>query len=109
MVPLRTQYYDYSMYEGRWQSDEENLYDNTYLQFDADGNWQLYSDNEVIDEGYLRYDAEEDVTYVRGYRNSTVADGFIKMEGDRLNISTCGYFNYLDGRGGQWHADGGGD
>lgn len=30
------------------------------------------------------------------------------MDGyDLLYISTCGYFNYLDGRGGQWQGDAG--
>lgn len=87
---------DYSMYEGLWLSDADNVYENTYLQFDDIGGWQLYVDNEVIDEGYLQYDEEESLIYARGYRNSAVADGFIRMEDDRLNISTCGYFSCVD-------------
>lgn len=50
---------DFSMYEGLWLSDEENLYDNAYIKFDAEGNWKLYSGGEVIDEGYLGYESEE--------------------------------------------------
>ena len=87
---------DYSMYEGLWLSDADNVYENTYLQFDDIGGWQLYVDNEVIDDGYLQYDEEDSLIYVRGYRNSAVADGFIRMEDGRLNISTCGYFSYVD-------------
>lgn len=30
-------YYDYSMYEGLWLSDEENLYPDTYILFTEQG------------------------------------------------------------------------
>ena len=100
---------DFSMYEGLWLSDKENLYNNAYLQIDAQGNWQLYSGGNEIDNGYLWYDTEEDLIYVSSSRGGAMDDGFIQMEGDRLNITTCGYFNYLDGRDGQWQGAGGGN
>ncbi len=98
---------DLSIYEGLWLSNEENLYENTYLQFDAEGNWQLYSDGEVKDYGYLQYDAEDGLTYARGNLNSAMDDGFVSIDGDRINISTCGSFDYLDGRGGRWEGNAG--
>ncbi|MGN0375416.1 MAG: hypothetical protein ACI4EN_07945 [Butyrivibrio sp.] len=101
--------YDFSMYEGLWQSDEENLYPDTYLQFDAEGNWQLYSDGDEIDNGYLWYETEDGLTYSHSSLGGAMDEGFVRIEGDRLNISTCGYFNYLDGRGGQWEGAGGGN
>lgn len=100
---------DFSIYEGLWQSDEVNLYPDAYLQFDAEGNWKLYSNGETIDEGYLKYDSDEDEIYAYSKRGGAIDGGIISMEGDQLNISTCGYFNYLDGRGGQWQGDSGGN
>lgn len=100
---------DFSIYEGLWQSDEVNLYPDAYLQLDAEGNFRLTSNGETIDEGYLKYDANEDEIYTYSKRGGAIDGGIISMEGDQLNISTCGYFNYLDGRGGQWQGDSGGN
>ena len=58
--------------------------------------------------GYLWYDTEENLIYVTSYRGGAIDGGYISVEGDRLNISSCGYFNYIDGRGGQWQGGGSG-
>ena len=41
--------------------------------------------------------------------SSDNSDGLfsIRIEGGKLNISVCGCFNYLDGRGGEWQGGGG--
>ena len=98
---------DFSLYEGLWLSDENNLYPGQYLQFDSKGNWELYSDGEKIDEGYLKYDADEGEVYISSIRGGAIDGGIARMsEVDRINISTSGSYNYLDGRGGQWQGDG---
>jgi len=98
---------DFSLYEGLWLSDENNLYPGQYLQFDSKGNWELYSDGEKIDEGYLKYDADEGEVYIYSIRGGAIDGGIARMsEVDRINISTSGSYNYLDGRGGQWQGDG---
>ena len=98
---------DFSLYEGLWLSDENNLYPSQYLQFDSKGNWELYSDGEKIDEGYLKYDADEGEVYIYSIRGGAIDGGIARMsEVDRINISTSGSYNYLDGRGGQWQGDG---
>ena len=99
---------DFSLYEGLWLSDENNLYPGQYLQFDSKGNWELYSDGEKIDEGYLKYDADEGEVYIYSIRGGAIDGGIARMsEVDRINISTSGSYNYLDGRGGQWQGAGG--
>ena len=98
---------DFSLYEGLWLSDENNLYPGQYLQFDSKGNWELYFDGEKIDEGYLKYDADEGEVYIYSIRGGAIDGGIARMsEVDRINISTSGSYNYLDGRGGQWQGDG---
>ncbi len=99
---------DFSMYEGLWKGDANNQFDEAYIEFDADGFWQLYSGGDAIDDGYLWYESEEDVTYIYSYQDGAVNGGRVKLEGDQLYISTLGYFDYLDGRGGQWQGDNGG-
>ena len=98
---------DYSIFEGLWLSDEVNLYPDTYIQLDAEGNFTLFSGGEEIDNGYLKYEAGEGEIYTYSARGGAIDGGIIQIEGDQLNISTCGYFNYLDGRGGVWQGDGG--
>lgn len=66
---------DFSIYEGLWQSDEENLYPDTYLQFDAEGNWELSSGGEEIDNGNLGYVSEEGLTYVYSSRDGAIDGG----------------------------------
>lgn len=107
MDPPDDAVYDLSMYEGLWQSDRVNLYENAYLQFDAKGNFTLYSADGEIDKGYLWYDEAEELVFTNSEQGGAIDDGIIGMEGDLLNISTCGYFKYLDGRGGEWQGDGG--
>ncbi len=43
---------DFSMYEGLWKGDANNQFDEAYIEFDADGFWQLYSGGDAIDDGY---------------------------------------------------------
>ena len=95
------------LYEGIWLGDVDNQYD--YIEFDADGNWQLYSGDDAIDDGYLWYDAESDTTYIYSYQSSAIDGGYVEAEGDRLYITTLGYFNYGDGMENYWYEDGGGD
>lgn len=101
-------YYDYSMYEGLWLSADNNLYPDTYLQLDAHGKWTLTKDGEETDNGYLQYNDEEVKIYAYSNLGGAIDGGYLSMDGDdRLYISTCGYFNYLDGRGGQWQGGSG--
>ena len=93
------------LYEGLWLSEITDQYD--YLEIDADGNWQLFSDGYILDEGYLWYDPEWDTTYVYSTLDGFMDGGCIEMEGDQIYIDVCGYFDYLDGRGGQWQGAGG--
>ena len=55
----------------------------------------------------IKYDADVGEIYTHSQRGGAIDDGIVRIEGDQLNISTCGYFNYLDGRGGQWQGAGG--
>ena len=97
-----------SMYEGLWLCEVTDQYD--YLQFDVDGNWQLYQGGNVIDEGYLQYDPEDNTTYICSNLDGAIGGGSVELEDDdRLYITTAGDFNYLDGRGGQWQGDIGGN
>ena len=84
---------DYSMYEGIWLNDANDQYDS--IGIDAKGNWQLYSSGDVIEEGYLKYEPEEDVTYVCTYQGSDIDDGYVDLDGDQLYISTLGSFHYF--------------
>ena len=93
------------LYEGLWLSEVTDQYD--YLEIDADGNWQLFSDGYVLDEGYLWYDPEWDTTFVYSTLDGFMDGGCIELEGDQIYIDVCGYFDYLDGRGGQWQGAGG--
>ena len=86
---------DFSVYEGVWLGDEDNLYDNIYIEIDWEGNWQLYSGDDMIDEGYL-YVLEGDGTYVYSYEDGALNGGCVEAEGDRLYIDTAGYFTYAD-------------
>lgn len=100
-------YYDYSMYEGLWLSDEENLYPDTYILFTKQGSWQLTKDGDTIDEGYIWYEESDGsvTTHVTSEVGGAIDGGYITTSGDRINITTCGDFNYLDGRNGEWQGD----
>ncbi|MCI6886385.1 MAG: hypothetical protein MR868_03910 [Lachnospiraceae bacterium] len=93
------------LYEGLWLSEVTDQYD--YLEIDADGNWQLFSDGYVLDEGYLWYDPEWDTTFVYSTLDGFMDGGCIELEGDQIYIDICGYFDYPDGRNGQWQGAGG--
>lgn len=111
--PTDDEFSEFGIYEGLWLSDEDNQYDGMYIEFDREGNWQLYSGGDVIDQGYL-YILEGDVlegdgTYICSYQGGAIEGGYVEVEGDRLYIDTVGYFDYLDGRDGQWQGAGGGN
>lgn len=100
-------YYDYSMYEGLWLSDDNNLYPDTYILFTKQGSWQLTKDGDTIDEGYIWYEESDGniTTHVTSEVDGAIDGGYITIDGDRINITTCGDFNYLDGRNGEWQSD----
>lgn len=61
-----------SPYVGRWLCVFTDECD--YLEFDSDGNWQLWFEGNVIDEGYLWYDEEtKPVVWIYSKRESDVA------------------------------------
>lgn len=84
---------DYNIYVGIWLRDANDQSD--FIDIDAEGDWRLYSNGDMIDEGYLWYEPEEDVTYIYTYQDSDIDDGYVDLDGDRLNISTLGSFHYL--------------
>ena len=78
----------------------------------------------MIDEGDLLYFEEQGyAVYIRSKLGSSIngggicvestglsfSDDDVGLDGGRLYFSDYGYFNYLDGRDGQWHGDGGGN
>lgn len=95
---------DFSMYEGIWLGEANNEYD--YIEFDADGNWQLYLTGDVVDEGYLRYEPEWEAVYA--YSSLDDSGSRIALENGQLYITSFGYFNYGDGMEYYWY-EGGGD
>ena len=80
------------LYEGLWLSEEADQCD--YLDINALGNWSLYFDGTVIDEGFLSYDAEEDTTYIYSNLGGAVDGDFIELDRDSLYIPTFGYFSH---------------
>lgn len=85
---------DFSMYEGIWIGEEENMFPNMYIYFDSEGKWQLDSDGELVDEGYL-YFLGDDGPYLFSYESGALDGGYVEVEGDRLYISTAGYFTQI--------------
>ena len=110
---------DFSMYEGIWRSDVDNQYSDAYIMFDAEGYWQFYIADEMVDEGYLLYEPVWDYVYVDGIQDSTIEGGQVELVEDRLYITTIGYFNrdvledypyksdnpYYNGDSGVYHRD----
>ena len=83
------------IYEGVWLSYPDNPYDDIYyIEFDRDGSWQLHSEIDVIDDGYL-YTADDGFTYVCSYQEGEIGGGYIELDDDQLYISTLGYFSHL--------------
>ena len=87
-------------------------------------NRQLWFNGDVIDEGDLLYFEEQGyAVYIRSKLGSAIngggtcvessglcfSDDAVGLDGGQLYFSDYGYFNYLDGRDGQWHGDGGGN
>lgn len=83
------------MYEGVWLGDADNLYDDIYIEFNREGYWRLYLSGEMADEGFLLYAPVRDYVYVDGVQDSTIEGGRVELEGDRLYITTLGYFRHL--------------
>lgn len=77
-----------SRYVGHWMCVFTDEFD--YLDIDRDGNWQLWFEGNVIDEGYLWYDEEESITWSCSKRES---DG----EGTSIGeLETDGGFWFCD-------------
>lgn len=87
--------YDFSDFEGVWLADEDNLYEDCYIEFDWDGSWYLNVAEETIDQGYLLYDSVWDCIYVECLWDTAIADGEVILDGDLLYIDTLGYFEHL--------------
>ena len=96
---------DFSVYEGVWQGDANNLYDACIIEFDAEGNWQFYINGDLVDEGDLQYDPEREAVCVRSSRGGAIEGGGVEMENGRLSIDTCGYFDIFDGTEDDWYSD----
>ena len=96
-IVVRDPTYDdeFGIYEGVWLSYPDNPYDDIYyIEFDRDGSWQLHSEIDVIDDGYL-YTADDGFTYVCSYQEGEIGGGYIELDDDQLYISTLGYFSHL--------------
>lgn len=80
-------------YAGSWVSTEDNMYEGMSLEIDLEGNWELYSGNDLIDEGYL-YVVEGEGTFVYSEKAGALDGGKIEFDGEKLFIDTVGYFSY---------------
>lgn len=99
---------DYSVYEGFWLSEANDQYDS--IEIDAEGDWQLYFNGDIIDEGYLWYKPEENITYVYSHRDSEASIGYANQDDGQLYISSLGSFQYhantVSHFQGIWYLDG---
>ncbi|MGM9658815.1 MAG: hypothetical protein ACI3W9_07510 [Eubacteriales bacterium] len=86
---------DFSDYEGTWISSEDNMYENISIEFDREGNWRLYSGDDMIDDGYLHI-SEDKGTCIYSYQDGALNGGCVELEGERLLIDTAGYFTCVD-------------
>ena len=86
---------DFSDYEGTWISSEDNMYENISIEFDREGNWRLYSGDDMIDDGYL-YISGDKGTCIYSYQDGALNGGCVELEGERLLIDTVGYFTCVD-------------
>ncbi|MGN0404586.1 MAG: hypothetical protein ACI4F1_05145 [Bariatricus sp.] len=84
---------DYSVYQGVWLCDTDSQFD--FIDINAEGDWEIYSNGDVIDEGYFWYIPEDDVTYVYSHVDEDVDDGYVELDGAQLYISTIGSFHCL--------------
>lgn len=94
---------DFSDYEGIWLGESNNDYD--YLEIDAEGNWSLYLNDDVVADGYLQYEPEWEGIYAYNYQDGS-GGRFVLEDNGQLYITTYGYFNYGDGMENIWYDDG---
>lgn len=94
---------DFSDFEGIWLGESNNDYD--YLEIDAEGNWSLYLSDDVVADGYLKYEPEWESIYAYNYQDGS-GGRFVLEDNGQLYISTYGYFNYGDGMENIWYDDG---
>lgn len=97
--PEDAEYPDYSMFNGLWKGDGNNL----YLLFDY-GSWTYSDDGYTLDQGYTQYDANGDAK-LRSIVEGPIDGSYITIDGDLINVNTIGDFNYFDGRNGVWERD----
>lgn len=94
---------DFSDFEGIWLGESNNDYD--YLEIDDEGNWSLYLSDDVVADGYLKYEPEWESIYAYNYQDGS-GGRFVLEDNGQLYISTYGYFNYGDGMENIWYDDG---
>lgn len=83
----------YSEYEGVWITDSDERFGWTHIVFDAFGNWQLYSYDQINDEGCLSL-SDQNTTCMYSYHGGAVDGCNIELENGQLYIVGLGYFNY---------------
>ena len=81
---------DVSAYTGIWLGEAENDYDS--IEIDADGNWKLFYNGDVADEGYLRYEPEWGAVYA--FSRVDDSGSRTAIQNGKLYITSFGYFNY---------------
>ena len=94
---------EFRMYEGLWEGEADNLYDDMFIEFDTDGNWQLYRSDGMTDEGYLWYDPDQDATYIYSYQAGAIDGGQVELHGGELYITTLGYFSHCASEDDPWN------
>ena len=81
------------IFDGFWLAEAPNEFD--YLEFDEAGNWTLYLEEEVLDEGFIWYDTEQDVICFNSFSASSLDGGQVTFDGEWLCVTTCGRFEYV--------------
>ena len=83
------------MYVGVWLSEENDQYDDAYIEFDWYGNWTLYAAGEIVDEGSIQNETEGGYIYSDSVQDSAINGSRVEVEGDRLYIPNLGSFTHL--------------
>lgn len=94
----------FQLYEGFWVGDRDNQY---CINFEYNGNWQLYLDGELVDEGYLVYEEALGTDYAYSSWDDTGCP--IEIQGAQLYMDFYGYFDYYQGEGSPTNSSGGGN